>query len=172
MLAAADSVAVPLTMSVAPAAGVKLPLPSASVSASVPLLTCTEPEFAHGMVIVLVPVAAVLRSVPAFARSGEPLLIVNELPSAWRSKVAAGALLNTPPLQVIWPPVHAPALALTNVPPLSVLLAPLRVIVPLARSVSGEPKLPKLPELQINNPATMTVLLPVSVPPFSVTFVG
>ena len=89
------SVAVPFKLKVAPPAAVKLPVLSVSVRISVPLLACTEPVLAHGRVSVVVPVPAVLRSAPALANHGLPLVTLNALPSAVKSSVAADELLNS-----------------------------------------------------------------------------
>jgi len=50
---------------------------------------------AHGGEIVVMPVPAVLRNVPALAKEGLPLPAANALPLAVRSNVAGTALLKT-----------------------------------------------------------------------------
>src|SRR5205807_7753349 len=95
MLADGVNVAVPLALRVAPGATEKVPLPSVSVKAKVPLLASTVPELAQAMVNVVVPVPELLRSVPALAKVGVPEFRMNELPSACSSKIALGALLST-----------------------------------------------------------------------------
>src|SRR4051794_8243914 len=144
MLAAGDNAAVPLTESVVPATGVNEPVLSSRVSTRTPPFTCTDPVLAHGIVTVFVPLP-VLRNKPALANSGVPELRANELPLACRSNVPAGALLNKALLQIICPAVHAPAPPLTSVPPLNVLVLPLRLIVPLAKTISVDPEAPKTP---------------------------
>src|SRR5882672_169272 len=106
--------------------------------------------------MVLVPVPAILRRVPALTKTGAPEFRLNEAPSPCRSKVAPNALLNTAaPLQGTFPFVHEPAPALSKVPPWSVLLpAPVMVMAPFAATVNPDPALPKEPVIQLNNPAT------------------
>src|SRR5438270_4518212 len=124
--------------------------------------------------MVVAPVPAVLRSVPALTKTGVPELRVKAGPSPRRSKVAPDTLLNIAvALQVTALFVHVPAAALIIVPPCSVLPpAPLMVIAPLAARVKLEPALAKMPAVHANSAATCTVLLPVRVPPFKTKLVG
>src|SRR6267142_86685 len=160
MLADADSVAVPLRVSVAPAAGAKLPVPFITVRERVPLLICTEPVLVQGTETVVVPVPAAFRRVPPLASSGVPEFATKALPSVCRSKVAPGALLNTAPLKVICPPVHAPGPPFTSVPPPIVLKPPLIVSPPPANTTRLAPTFPKVPPLQAEGPNTVMDIVP------------
>src|SRR4051812_27743598 len=164
MLADADRMAEPFIVSVVPAAGAKLPLPLITVSASTPLSTCTEPELAQGSVTVVVPVPMALRNIPALASTGDPEFMMKELPLACSSNVPLGALLNRPPVPMIWPAVHIPAPPFTTVPPANVRLLPLSIIPPLANAFSVEPMLPKVPPVQVNGPRIVMGIDPCKMP--------
>src|SRR4051812_13888373 len=159
MLAAEENVAVPLTASVVPAAAVNEPVPSASVSARTPPFIWTDPKLAQGMVKVFVP-APVLRSSPSLTNLGLPEFKDHEGPLLCRSKVALAALLKTPPLQITWPAVHAPAPSLTSVPPFNDLVPPPSVIPPLAKRTNDDPAVPKNPPVHENGPDTAIAMVP------------
>jgi hypothetical protein len=82
MLAVGESTAMPLTLRVIPVGNAKEPLLSPSVSARVPLFTCTEPALLQRTLTVVVPVPELLRSVPEFSNAGIHELRMSAFPSA------------------------------------------------------------------------------------------
>ena len=78
----------------APLVTVNSPLPLASVSASVPVLTSQVPELPHGNGMVLVPPQAFFRSTPALNTSPPTPVATIAFPSACKSNAPAGALLK------------------------------------------------------------------------------
>src|SRR5438105_1367508 len=123
--------------------------------------------------MVLAPVPAILRSVPALTNVGLPEFRVKAAPSPCRSKVAPTALLNAPPLQATFPLLQVPEPPFNIVPPCSVLApAVLIVIAPFAARIKPDPAVPNEPAVHKNNPGTCTVLLPVRLPPLKIKFVG
>src|SRR4051812_10637296 len=110
-----------------------------------PLWTCTRLELLKRIPMVLVPVPAVFRRRPALATRAEPEFTAKEAPSAARSNVPLGELLNTPPLQLICPAVQVPEALFTMVPPFKVLPPPLKLRPTLATRINGAPELPITP---------------------------
>src|SRR5436190_8977160 len=166
MLAAAESVALPFRLRVEPAAGVKLPVLSATVSARLPALTCTKPELAQGTVKAAVPEPIVFLTVPAFRNNGVPPLTPNTLPSPSRSSVPLRVLLKMAVMQVICPFVHVAGPLFTSVPPANILPGTLPLIArpPFANRIKLEPGLPNVPPVHENMPETAIGILPWRVP--------
>src|SRR6266850_7713980 len=164
----------PLKLSAVPLGVVNWPLlVPPPVKLSVPVCTCTRPELLQATPMVLVPVPALLRSVPVLAKRGLGVFRITALPSAWRSNMAVGALLKIGVLlQLSVPAVQTALLLLTIVPPLKFLLPPLRVMPPLASKVIMEPAFPIVPPVHANIPGTTMVLLALSVPAVTVRFVA
>src|SRR4051794_6825776 len=167
MLAAAESVALPFRLRVEPAAGVKLPVLSATVSARLPALTCTKPELAQGTAKAAVPEPIIFLTVPAFRNNGVPPLTPNTLPSPSRSRVPVGVLLKMAVMQVTCPLVHVAGPFLTSVPPANVLAGTVPLIdsPPFANTIKLEPAPPNVPPVHENIPETDIGMLPRRIPP-------